>query len=108
MSDKLMDFLAESGGGSVDAIVARVASRPHHIARSLVTLKERGFVKVEGPCTIDDFNDLVADVCRGNGYDTYSKDEQRRSVLREIFEHRKGLVDTIVQLSTPGYRYVLS
>lgn len=107
MDHKLMDFLITSGGGVIPEIVSRVSSRPHNLAASLRDLEEQNMIKIEGPKSVIDFSKMIQDLQKVNGYDSYSKEQQRVSVLKKIFEHSDvgdAYSNTLVQLTARGHR----
>jgi|SRR5580658_443457 hypothetical protein len=106
MTDKVMEFLVASGGGSLDELVARVPDDPQRIANSLSQLAQKKYIKTEGSKNIRDFYSLVAKVVESRDGKNGTK-EQRRWVLEEILQRQKGFMDTIVRPTTLGLTFGL-
>jgi len=48
MTDKVMEFLVASGGGSLDELIVRVPNDPKEIAESLTQLADKHYIKAAG------------------------------------------------------------
>jgi len=103
----VVELLKRTGGNTVDEILVRVPERPQSISSSLRELSEGGYIKVKGPKTINDFEELVKRVKSSNGYEYYSAEKQKSCVLEEIMNHAKDFTRTRVHLSTSGFRLAL-
>ncbi len=84
MDGPVIALLKRTGGNSVDEIVARVPEGPDLISARLAELEQQGYITVDGPKTVGDFNHLVERVRRADGYAGYTSDQQRVCVLKEI------------------------
>jgi hypothetical protein len=107
MADKVMQFLVASGGGSLDEILVRVSARPETVVQSLIQLADKGYVRVTGPKDINDFNDLVLKVRGRNGYELYSKFDQKKKVVEEIVRQEPEFMKTIVSPTARGLTFGL-
>lgn len=109
MSTKVTEFLLASGGSYLDEVIARVSSYPNTLINDLKDLDEKGYLKVDGPRSINELSELIESIIQKELGSDSTKDEQRRAVLRQILSDSSlGYDRTRVKLSIPGYALALS
>lgn len=107
MTVRVVDHLAETGGSSLAEVMIRVSIPPHRVAEQLRVLSEKGFLSTKTPGSIEKLREIVGEIRKTNGYDSYAATQQKAVVLKEVYNHHREIADAKVGLSTKGFAYGL-